>query len=508
MNYNMSGVFLLSLALVTSIYSSEACPSIKDGSSASLVFSPYIKKLTQALNPSNSDDKLDLVFFNRQETEENAAYRYIFRLTYNKGKTYYVALLSVAALGSEEIENHQIVRFMQSSDSMDAIKFLGVWNLKDDEILPCADLKNQFWKSWSARNDTQIQTPTNQTSSPPLTKIPNKTQVSSTNPPTNPPTNQPTNPPTNPPNNPPTPLTTNQPASPLTNQPASPPTNQPANSPTNQPTISAPKPTSNPPTSQSTISTPKPTSNPIPNPTSSLTPNPTSNPTPIPTPNSNLNTTAIPTPNSTLTQTPIITLNTPPNPTQNPALISTPSLPPIQPFIQPQTLAPSPPKASVEFRPPTLNNTPFVSTQSQTQQTSQVTSQTQSTSQNRPGIQPSFSQNVSQVEKTPSQPQASTTEALLAMLRSRISGALPPATSQVSNPTYTQPSFQQNSYRFPQNSVQVQPISQSSVQIQPLSSMSSLQQSQLQQLQQLISYRQAQGSQNFGQLSSVPIYVS
>lgn len=364
----MRGIILFSFVLLVCSYTSETCPSIRDGSPTSLVFSPYIKKLTQALNPSSADDQLQLIYFNRQETEDNAAYRYIFKLTYNKGKTYYVALLSVSPLGSEEIENHQIVRFMQSSDSMDAVKFLGVWNFKEDEVLPCPDLKTQFWRSWSGRNETRTQAPTTQASAPSLTQISNKIQLS-----------------------PPTP---------------------------------------------------------------------------------------------------------------------TPTLSPIPA----QTLAPAQTETSIRTRPLTPITTPSVSTQSQTQPSSQVTSQTQFASQNRPTNQITLPQNVGQVEQTSVQPQVSTTETLLAMLRSRISGALPSSASQVSTPissqVSSQPIIQQNGFRVPQNSVQIQPLSQNPVQIQSLSSVNSLQQSQLQQLQQLMSYRQAQGGQNFGQLSSVPIYVN
>lgn len=128
-----------------------SCPSLSGGASPSQVFSPFFKKMTHALDPSNRQDDIHLLYFNRQETENNAAFRYVFKLIYNDMKPYFVAILSVAPLGFEDVENHQIIRYMQSSDKSDAVKLLGIWDLKEDERLPCLDLRARFWDSWSAR---------------------------------------------------------------------------------------------------------------------------------------------------------------------------------------------------------------------------------------------------------------------------------------------------------------------------------------------------------------------
>lgn len=128
-----------------------SCPSLPGGASPSQVFSPFFKKMVRALDPSTRGEDIHLLYFNRQETESNAAFRYIFKLIYNDMKPYFLAILSVAPLGSEDIENHQIIRYMQSSDKSDAIKLLGIWDLKEDERLPCLDLRARFWDSWNSK---------------------------------------------------------------------------------------------------------------------------------------------------------------------------------------------------------------------------------------------------------------------------------------------------------------------------------------------------------------------
>lgn len=146
---------LLVLLLVCGVQL-QSCPTINNSDSPGQIFQPLLQNLQKALDPSNNNDSLSLMYFNRQETENVVAFRYIFKLNYNSGKLYYVAILSTAPLGQEQVENHQIIRFLQSSDIKDSIKLLGIWDLKEKDGIPCLDLRERFWQSWTVTKNQKV----------------------------------------------------------------------------------------------------------------------------------------------------------------------------------------------------------------------------------------------------------------------------------------------------------------------------------------------------------------
>lgn len=122
----------------------DDCPTLPNIGSPVNIFSVYFQNFFKAVQEKNWDSSLTLILFNSREVEDIYTNRFIWRLNYNDSKINYIGILSTFPVKSTPESEHNIVRFIQTSDIADAHKLLGLYEGTETEVLLCAGLKARF----------------------------------------------------------------------------------------------------------------------------------------------------------------------------------------------------------------------------------------------------------------------------------------------------------------------------------------------------------------------------
>lgn len=122
----------------------DDCPSLPNLGSPVNIFSVYFQNFFKAVQEKNWDSSLTLILYNSREVEDIYTNRFIWRLNYNDAKINYIGILSTFPVKSTPESEHNIIRFIQTSDIADAHKLLGLYEGTETEVLLCAGLKARF----------------------------------------------------------------------------------------------------------------------------------------------------------------------------------------------------------------------------------------------------------------------------------------------------------------------------------------------------------------------------
>lgn len=138
-------VALLTLILIVRSSVGKGCPTVSGLNSPISILQAHVNGLLKWLSPQNTADQVSLVMFNEQKID-SIVYRYIFKVTTEAKKTYYIGVLS--QITSETLKSsepvHNVIRFIQSADLRDAQRLLGIYDLGNGTEDTCTNLKEEF----------------------------------------------------------------------------------------------------------------------------------------------------------------------------------------------------------------------------------------------------------------------------------------------------------------------------------------------------------------------------
>lgn len=122
----------------------DSCPVLPAIGSPVNLFSVFFRSFFRVMQDDNAESQLTLVLFNSREVEDVVTSRSIWRLSFNDSKTNYIGILSTFPKVPKADSQHNIIRFIQSSDILDAQRLLGLYEGSEVGVLPCASLKSNF----------------------------------------------------------------------------------------------------------------------------------------------------------------------------------------------------------------------------------------------------------------------------------------------------------------------------------------------------------------------------
>lgn len=149
----ISTILILAIIILPT-YNSDINPSCKDvpGIGAPVnIFHSYFQNFFSSMSLGKTQSGVELILFNEQNIE-SLVYRFIFRYTNTRNKTYFIGILSTIPDDqiNEPNPEHMIVRFIQSSDLNDTQRLLGLYNVNANNANDC-DYKNKFWNQINAK---------------------------------------------------------------------------------------------------------------------------------------------------------------------------------------------------------------------------------------------------------------------------------------------------------------------------------------------------------------------
>lgn len=131
----------------------ENCRNIKGVGNPSNIFHIYFKQTMNVFNPQQKDTEVKLLYYRKQKAKVEV-HRYVFKLKNTYANRYeYVGIVSVVP--KKEIvsgrHKHFIIRYINTSDLLDAQTLLGVYEAKKDKPLMCANMKKD-WLNYLIKN--------------------------------------------------------------------------------------------------------------------------------------------------------------------------------------------------------------------------------------------------------------------------------------------------------------------------------------------------------------------
>ena len=162
--------FTLILQLTSTVETNPSCKNIPGIGSPVNIFHSFFQNFLGSMSPDKGNSGVELVLLNEQNIE-NLVYRFIFKYTNTRNRTYYVGILSTIPEDQFEEPNpeHMIVRFIQSSDVQDAQRLLGLYNF-DEKISNECEYKDKFW-DYVKNNPFRLQRHITRTSQRPNKKL-------------------------------------------------------------------------------------------------------------------------------------------------------------------------------------------------------------------------------------------------------------------------------------------------------------------------------------------------
>lgn len=123
----------------------QHCPKVPGLDSPGNIFHTYVTKLLTLMDPHKAEQNIGLVMINKQVLD-STIYRYIFKVTKENGKHYFIGILSQIKSdeNSDINEHHNIVRYIESSDMRDAQRLLGIYDATEDDEIDCGNMKEKF----------------------------------------------------------------------------------------------------------------------------------------------------------------------------------------------------------------------------------------------------------------------------------------------------------------------------------------------------------------------------
>lgn len=133
----------------------KTCPNSPGLQNPSQILSKYIQSLLQTLSLKTEKTKIALIYYDEQITELKV-FRFIFKILQISDRFFYIGILSIIK-GEELLKknpNHEVIRFIQTSDFRDAQRLLGNYEAdkEDDSGCDILELKRKFWEEFLVKN--------------------------------------------------------------------------------------------------------------------------------------------------------------------------------------------------------------------------------------------------------------------------------------------------------------------------------------------------------------------
>ena len=121
------------------------CPTVSGLNSPISILQSHVNGLLKWVSPNNTADQVSLVLFNEQKIDL-AVYRFIFKVTTEANKIFYIGVLSQITPDSAKTGDpvHNVLRFIQSTDLRDSRRLLGIYDVHDGLQESCPNLKEDF----------------------------------------------------------------------------------------------------------------------------------------------------------------------------------------------------------------------------------------------------------------------------------------------------------------------------------------------------------------------------
>jgi hypothetical protein len=153
------------------------CPHIPGLSNPVNIFHQYFKQTMKVFNPHEKNTQVTLLYY-RVQRKKSHIHRFVFRLKNTYANRYeYVGIVSVVPKKERlSLRNrHYIIRYINSSDLLDTITLLGIYELKEQTGYPCNNMK-KLWLDFLLKDPyivtrTEVNTPGNCVTSDKLTKL-------------------------------------------------------------------------------------------------------------------------------------------------------------------------------------------------------------------------------------------------------------------------------------------------------------------------------------------------